>query len=310
MKPTGVLVPLITPFGRDGGVAVEALEGLAERVLDEGASGIVALGTTGEPGSLTADERRLVVETIGRVCAARSATLVVGGNDPELVAGAAEAAGARGVAALTLVPPFVRPGEAGVLEYFRQLESPVPVIVYHVPYRTGQQLSAETLRRIAELPNVAGIKYAAGGIDDETMLFLSGGLPEGFSVLGGDDPFIAPMLALGAHGGILASAHLETRKFVELVEAWRRGDVTTGRRLGLELVRLSKALFAEPNPTVIKAVLHARGEIPTPDVRLPLLAAARTSTERAVAASLLAAEEPTVHLTSALVEDEVSVSAT
>jgi 4-hydroxy-tetrahydrodipicolinate synthase len=186
------------------------------------------------------------------------------------------------VAALSLVPPFVRPGEAGVLEYFRQLESPVPVVVYHVPYRTGQAVSAKTLRQIAELPNVAGIKYAAGGIDDETMLFLSGDLPEDFAVLGGDDPFIAPMLALGAHGGILASAHLETARFVELVAAWRAGDLATGRRLGRELVGLSKALFAVPNPTVIKAVLHARGEIPTPDVRLPLLPAARRTTEAAM----------------------------
>jgi 4-hydroxy-tetrahydrodipicolinate synthase len=160
-----------------------------------------------------------------------------------------------------------------VLEYFRQLESPVPLVIYHVPYRTGQALSAGTLQQLAELPNVAGIKYAAGGIDDETMLFLSGDLPDDFAVLGGDDPFIAPMLAMGAHGGILASAHLETSKFVAMVEAWRAGDIPTGRRLGRELVKLSKALFAEPNPTVIKAVLHARGEIPTPGVRLPLLAA-------------------------------------
>lgn len=270
MELSGVLVPMITPFDRDGQVAVDALERLAERVLDDGASGLVALGTTGEPGSLTTTEQDVVVETVARVCRAHDANLVVGGNDPGRGAGLAEDGR---VAALSLVPPFVRPGEAGVLEYFRQLKSPVPVVIYHVPYRTGQALSAQTLHRIAELPNVAGIKYAAGGIDDETMLFLSGGLPEGFAVLGGDDPFIAPMLAMGAQGGILASAHLETARFVELVAAWRCGDVDTGRRLGLELVGLSKALFAEPNPTVIKAVLHARGEIPTPDVRLPLLAA-------------------------------------
>ncbi|GAB3825041.1 dihydrodipicolinate synthase family protein [Kribbella italica] len=259
MNLTGVFVPLITPFDAEGDVALDALEALAERVLRDGASGLVALGTTGEPGSLTAAEQQAVVETVARVCQAREVTLVVGGNG--------------GDARLSLVPPFVRPGEAGVLEYFRQLESPVPLVVYHVPYRTGQSLSAETLRKIAELPNVAGIKYAAGGIDDETMLFLSGELPDDFAVLGGDDPFIAPMLALGAHGGILASAHLETAKFVAMTDAWRTGDLTTGRRLGRELVGLSKALFAEPNPTVIKAVLHARGEIPTPGVRLPLLAA-------------------------------------
>ena len=284
MKLTGVLVPLITPFDHQGAVALDALERLAERVLRDGASGLVALGTTGEPSSLTPAEQRAVVDTIARVCRTRDATLVVGG--PNVVPANGK------VAALSLVPPFVRPGEAGVLEYFRQLDSPVPLMIYHVPYRTGQALRAETLRRIAELPNVTGIKYAAGGIDDETMLFLSGDLPEDFAVLAGDDPFVSPMLALGAHGGVLASAHLATPKFVELVAAWRAGDLATGRRLGHELVGLSKALFAEPNPTVIKAVLHARGEIPTPDVRLPLLPAARRTVEAAV------------RLLPALVEDE------
>lgn len=268
MNLTGVFVPLITPFDEDGAVALDALEALAERVLRDGANGLVALGTTGEPGSLTAAEKQAVVEVATRVCREYGAILIVGGNG--------------GDARLSLVPPFVRPGEAGVLEYFRQLESPVPLVIYHVPYRTGQALSAGTLQKLAELPNVAGIKYAAGGIDDETMLFLSGDLPDDFAVLGGDDPFIAPMLALGARGGILASAHLETPKFVELVAAWRVGDLATGRRLGEELSSLSRALFAEPNPTVIKAVLHARGEIPTPDVRLPLLPAARATTEAAV----------------------------
>ncbi|GAB2600974.1 dihydrodipicolinate synthase family protein [Kribbella endophytica] len=268
MNLTGVFVPLITPFDEEGAVALDALEALAERMLRDGASGLVALGTTGEPGSLTAAEKQAVVEVATRVCREYGATLIVGGNG--------------GDARLSLVPPFVRPGEAGVLEYFRQLKSPVPLVIYHVPYRTGQALSAGTLQKLAELPNIAGIKYAAGGIDDETMLFLSGDLPDDFAVLGGDDPFIAPMLALGAHGGILASAHLETPKFVEFVAAWRVGDLATGRRLGHELGSLSRALFAEPNPTVIKAVLHARGEIPTPDVRLPLLPAARSTTEAAV----------------------------
>ncbi|ONI69125.1 4-hydroxy-tetrahydrodipicolinate synthase [Kribbella sp. ALI-6-A] len=270
MNLTGVLVPLITPFGTDGEVAADALEGLADRLLAAGASGLVALGTTGEPSSLSAAEQRVVVEAAARACRAHDAILIVGGKDPELLA--------RGDAALSVVPPFVRPGEAGVLEYFRRLKCPVPLVIYHVPYRTGQQLGAETLRRIAELPGVAGIKYAAGGIDDETMLFLTE-LPKDFAVLAGDDPFVSPMLALGAHGGILASAHLATGSFVAMVAAWRAGDVATGRRLGHQLVPLSKALFAEPNPTVIKAVLHANGEIPTPDVRLPLLPAGPRTTE-------------------------------
>ncbi|HUR07951.1 MAG TPA: dihydrodipicolinate synthase family protein, partial [Nonomuraea sp.] len=106
-------------------------------------------------------------------------------------------------------------------------------------------------------------------------------LPEGFEVLGGDDMFISPLLALGAGGAILASAHLATDRFAELVAAWHAGDVARGRALGHRLARLSAALFAEPNPTVIKGVLHARGLIPTPDVRLPLLPASPEAVSQA-----------------------------
>ena len=149
--------------------------------------------------------------------------------------------------------------------------SPVPVVVYHVPYRTGQPLSADTLRRLADLPGVLGVKHAVGGIDADTIDLLA--RPAGFAVLGGDDVVVSALLALGAQGGILASAHLATARYAELVQAWQTGAADRARTLGHRLARLSAALFAEPNPTVIKAVLHAQGRIPTPAVRLPLLPA-------------------------------------
>ncbi|MFI5938415.1 dihydrodipicolinate synthase family protein [Actinoplanes sp. NPDC051494] len=143
--------------------------------------------------------------------------------------------------------------------------SAAPVLVYHVPYRTGQVLPAGALRRIAALDNVAGMKLAVGGIDAVTVDLLADP-PPGFAVLAGDDAFFAPLLTMGVRGGILASAHVATASFAALAA----GD--QGRGPGL--ARLSLALFAEPNPTVIKAVLHAQGRIPTPSVRLPLLPAA------------------------------------
>jgi 4-hydroxy-tetrahydrodipicolinate synthase len=281
MMLTGVYVPLITPFDSAGAVALDVLEALVHQVLDAGAAGVVALGTTAEPGALSGPEQRAVVDVAGRVCRERGAQLLVG-------AGTAEALHAlRGrsevVAALSLVPPFTRPGEAGVLAHFTALAaaSPVPLVVYHVPYRTGQHLSADALRRLADLPGVVGVKYAVGGIDADTVALLAD-LPAGFAVLGGDDAFISPLLALGAHGGILASAHVATAQFVELAEAWRTGDVTRARALGHRLAVLSTALFAEPNPTVVKAVLYAHGRIPTAAVRLPLLPAHPDTTQTAL----------------------------
>jgi 4-hydroxy-tetrahydrodipicolinate synthase len=277
----GLWIPLVTPFDAAGRVALDALEALAHATLDEGANGLIALGTTGEPGSLADEEKRAVIETSARVCRLRSAPLVVGAATAGALA--ALASTPEAVAALTVVPPFVRPGEDGVVAHFARLaeDSPVPLIVYDVPYRTGQYLSADALRRLAAIPGVAGVKYAVGGINQDTIALLAD-LPQGFAVLGGDDPFISPLLALGAQGGILASAHLATARFAELVAAWRDGEAARARALGHRLALLSRALFAEPNPAVVKAALHAQGRIPTPAVRPPLLDASPDSTAAAL----------------------------
>ena len=278
MTFSGVYVPLITPFDHDGEVALDALEKLAADVLEQGASGLVALGTTGEPAALTVAEQRAVVAVAARVCRRRGAALVVGANSIQAVSEHPEAD-----AVLSLVPLFLRPGEAGVVAYFEALAaaSPVPVLIYHVPYRTGQPLSAATLRRLAAIPGVAGMKLATGGIDTATVDLLADP-PPGFAVLAGDDAFVSPLLALGAHGGILASAQLATDRFAGLVGTWQAGDTVRARAAGHRLVPLALALFAEPNPTVIKGVLHAQGRIPTPAVRLPLVPAAPDSVRAAL----------------------------
>ncbi|MGJ6965910.1 dihydrodipicolinate synthase family protein [Streptosporangium sp. G11] len=274
----GIHVPLITPLTADGRIAMDALERLAHDVLAAGATGIVALGTTAEAATLDETEKLAVIDVCARVCREHDATLIIGagGNDTR---GSATALARLAVwpdvtAALVPVPYFTRPTPPGVLAHFTHLAatSPVPLIVYHVPYRTGQQLDAACLHALGRLPGIVGVKYAVGGIDSHAMELL-GDLPPGFAVLAGDDMFASPFLALGATGGILASAHLATGRFTELAAAWLSGDLPRARELGHRLSALSAAAFAEPNPTVIKGVLHAQGRIPTPDVRLPLLPA-------------------------------------
>ncbi|MFG2981910.1 dihydrodipicolinate synthase family protein [Streptomyces sp. NPDC048258] len=283
----GIHVPLVTPFTRTGEIAAEALEALAHEVLDAGATGIVALGTTAETATLDGAERDLVTGVCARVCEERGALLTVGAGASGTRAAedslARLARWPQARAALVTVPSFVRPSAAGVAAHFARLAevSPVPLIVYHIPYRTGQPLDAAALRALGSLAGVAGVKYAAGGIGPDTVELL-GDLPAGFEVLAGDDAYLSPLLALGAAGGILASAHLATARFAELAAAWRAGDVARARPLGHALARMSAAAFAEPNPAVVKGVLHAQGRIPTPDVRLPLLPAS----EGAVAATL------------------------
>ncbi|WP_405796850.1 dihydrodipicolinate synthase family protein [Streptomyces sp. NBC_01506] len=283
----GVHLPLITPFDGAGEVALDALEALAHDMLSAGAAGLVALGTTAEVATLSAAEKDAVVTTLARVCRERGAPLMAGAGNNDTAA-SRDALTALGkvpevVAALTLVPYFTRPSEAGVVAHFTELaaNSPVPLVIYHIPYRTGQELSADTLRAIGALPGVVGVKYANGGISAATVDLL-GELPDDFAVFAGDDAFVSPLLALGAHGGILASAHLATGRYVELAGAWAAGDVARARDLGHRLGALSAAVFAEPNPTVIKGVLHAQGRIPTASVRLPLLPAAPAAVDEAL----------------------------
>ena len=286
----GLYVPLITPFTGDGDLAPEALEGLAHRVLDSGAAGLVALGTTGEHATLTAAERRTVLDTCARVARERGVPLIAGAGSNDTAGSAAAlrdlAAWPEIAAALTVVPYYTRPSEDGVVAHFTRLaaESPVPLLVYNIPYRTGRILSGETLLRLAAVPGIAGLKHAAGGIDAATMTLMAG-VPDGFAVLGGDDMFVSPLLALGAAGGILACSHVRTAEFAALIGAWHAGDAGRARAIGHGLTALSAALFAEPNPVVIKGVLHAQGVIPSPAVRLPLLTASPEAVKAALALS-------------------------
>jgi len=245
---------------------------------------------TGEPATLTAAERHAVLDVAARVCREREAALIAGAGSNDTAGSVRELRGLAAwpevSAALTVVPYYTRPSEEGIVAHFARLatHSPVPLIVYNIPYRTGRVLSAQTLLKLAGLPGIAGVKHAAGAVDQDTVVMMAG-LPAGFAVLAGDDVFASPLLALGAAGGILASAHLRTAEFAELVAAWHAGEAGRARALGHRLVPLSAALFAEPSPAVIKGVLHARGLIPSAAVRLPLLAASQDSVQAALAVS-------------------------
>ncbi len=191
--------------------------------------------------------------------------------------------GAR--ASLAVVPYYVRPSESAVVHHFQAVaeRSPVPLIVYNIPYRTGRGLGAEALLELAATENVAGVKQAVGGIDADTLAVLAESAGR-FAMLGGDDAFLFPLVLMGATGAIAASSHLCTRRFVEMIECGRSGAVAEGRRHAEALLPLVRALFAEPSPAVIKAALHLEGRIPTPDVRMPMSPASPEAVERVRAA--------------------------
>jgi len=285
----GVYVAAVTPFAADGSVASDALEGIVQGYLDAGATGVVALGTTGESAALDRDEKQAVIDVCAKVCAERSAALIVGAGTNNTAASVAAVEALAGtpalVAALSVVPYYVRPSEAGIVEHFKAVAaaSPVPLVVYNIPYRTGRALGSASLLELAQTPNIAGVKQAVGSIDLDTLEVLAGA-PPGFAVLGGDDAYLFPTVLMGGAGTVAASANIATERFVAMIECGLAGKLEEGRAASEALLPLVKRLFAEPNPAVIKGVLHALGKIPTPSLRLPMTAASTAAVDAALAA--------------------------
>jgi 4-hydroxy-tetrahydrodipicolinate synthase len=271
----GVWVPLITPFDEQGAVDVKAIERLCREYSVAGVSGIVALGTTGEASSLDADEKQAVIDAVIRACGASGTRVIVGtgsnNTDATIRTTAALADTPEVIGALVVVPYYVRPSVEGIVAHFKAVAaaSPVPVIAYNIPARTGRDLGATGLLELAHTPNVAGVKQAVATLDADTLEVLANA-PEGFSVLGGEDTLLFPLMCMGAVGTISAAAHLCTERFVAMIECGLAGKIEDGRAHAEALLAVIRAAYVDPNPAIFKGVLHAQGRIATPDVRLPL----------------------------------------
>lgn len=285
----GVWVPLITPFDTADAVDADAIERLCHRAIDAGAAGIVALGTTGESSALTDAERQLVVETVSAVCRDRGSRVIVGtgsNNTAHTVEVTRALAGIPAVVgALVVVPYYVRPSEAGIVAHFRAVAeaSPVPLVLYNIPARTGRGLGAESLLDLAGTANIAGVKQAVSALDADTLELLADA-PDGFGVLGGEDTLLFPLMCMGAVGAISAAAHLCTDRFVTMIEHGLAGKVDDGRAIAERLLPVVRTAFAEPNPAVFKAVLHSQGLLASPSVRMPLLPASAGARDACLAA--------------------------
>jgi len=274
----GVWVPIVTPFAASGAVDGATLAHLGERLLNDGAKGLVALGTTGEPATLSAEERSHVVEICSATCRAAGRALIVGAGTNSTQGTIDEItmlnAAADIDAALVVVPYYTRPSERAIVEHFGLVAdaSPIPIIMYNVPYRTGRELNAASIIELATHDNIVGLKQSVGCIDRDTLEVLRHRLDD-FAVLAGDDAFIVPTVLMGAKGAIAAAAHLCTPLFVEMVEAALACNVHRASRLAELLLPVVDSGFAEPNPSAWKGALHHTGELPTDHLRRPMTTA-------------------------------------
>lgn len=285
----GLWVPVVTPLDEHGEVDVASLDRLARRLLADGCTGLVALGTTGEPATLSRAEKDQVVEACARACADTGGRLMVGvgSNCTTSTVEEARYVGERWepAALLVVTPYYTRPAEAGVVEHVRTVAAaaPAPVVAYNIPYRTGRGLGADAILELARTPNVAGVKQSVGALDHDTLRVLSERPPE-FAVLAGDDAFVAPTVMMGGAGAIAAAAHVCTAEFAAMIDAALAGDVPTASRLAHALLPVVAAGFAEPSPALWKSALHATGEIASPALRPPMTGASTPATTALLAA--------------------------
>lgn len=282
----GLWVPVVTPFDRHGDVDVVSLEQLTRRVLADGATGLVALGTTGEPATLTADERRLVVEICDRACFDADRRLIVGAgtNSTRGTIGEIEdlTEGTSVAAALVVVPYYTRPSEQAIVEHFVTIAdvSPVPIVAYNVPYRTGRALGAPALLEISRHPRIVGLKQAVGALDVDTLELLAH--PADFQILAGDDALIVPTVLMGGAGAIAAAAHVCTPLFVDMTRSALVGDYVRASELAAALLPVVTLGFSEPNPAVWKGVLARQRQISTDQLRRPMTAASSATVDRII----------------------------
>jgi 4-hydroxy-tetrahydrodipicolinate synthase len=278
----GVGVALVTPFTESGEVDFEALDRLVDSVVAGGVDFLVAMGTTAETPTLTHEERCAVAEAIVKRNAGRVPVVIgMGGNDTAKLCEQLRAFDPTGFAAVLSVTPYYnKPTQEGLYRHFGAVAeaSPLPVILYNVPSRTGVNMSAATTLRIArECPNVCAVKEACGNI--RQMEEIVAGAPEGFSVLSGDDALTLPLISVGGDGIISVIANAFAARFSTMVHTAIGDSVARGEELWEDLAEVCPMLFEEGNPAGIKAALAAKG-ICRADVRLPLVEASPALMER------------------------------
>ena len=280
-----VITAMATPFGGDGAVDYDRAGELARRLVDTGSTGIVVAGTTGESPTLTDEEKLQLLRVVRDAVAGRAAVLAGTGTYDTAhsvhLSRQAQRVGADGL--LVVVPYYNRPTQEGLYQHFKTVaeSTDLPVLMYNIPSRTGTNMLPETVVRLSEVRNVAGIKEASGSLDQVSEIRRR--TPEPFLIYSGDDSLTLPYLSVGAVGIVSVASHLVGREIAEMIAHFQAGRVQEARRMHLRLFPLFRALFIAPNPVPLKAALELAG-FPVGKPRLPLVEATPKEREQIAAA--------------------------
>lgn len=271
--PHGIWLPLITPF-RDDALDEPSLRRLLHHYAAQPIDGLILAATTGEGLTLDAAETECLIAIAAAECAATRrmplALGLCGSHTTKLIHSLHETASWPIDAYLIACPYYTRPSQAGLHGHFTALadETAHPILIYNIPYRTGVNLTNETMLRLAQHPNIIGVKDCCA--DAAQSFDLLRARPPGFAVLTGEDALFHTALTQGADGGILASAHIAPAAFAAIRDHHRAGDANAALTAWRALVDLPRLLFAEPSPAPIKHILWRQGLIDGPELRLPM----------------------------------------
>jgi 4-hydroxy-tetrahydrodipicolinate synthase len=280
---TGVGTALVTPFTAGGELDEAAVRRLGRRQIDGGVHFLCPCGTTGENPTLTAAERLRTVEILAAEANGSVPILAgAGGYDTREVIHAARELARRGASGfLSVTPYYNKPTPEGLYQHFRAFadSTPLPIVVYNVPGRTGVNVDVATLVRLAEIPNIVGVKEASGNMSQ--MCEICRAVPSDFIVLSGDDALTLPLMAVGGHGVISVASNEIPADMVRMVEAAERNDVAAARAIHARIMPLMAINFIESNPQPVKYAMAAMGLIQEV-YRLPMVSPMPASREKIV----------------------------
>jgi 4-hydroxy-tetrahydrodipicolinate synthase len=270
---TGAGVALITPFNEDKSIDYSALERIIEDQISGGMDYLVVLGTTAETPALSEDEKKEIVRFVIEKNAGRLKIVVgMGGNNTSALVQSIQNASFEGVdAILSVTPYYSKPTQEGLFQHFKLVveASPVPVILYNVPGRTGVNMEADTTLRIANLSEkVVAIKEASGDLGQFAKIINNS--PEYFKVISGDDSLTLPSIVIGTIGVISVIANALPAELSQMTHTSLNGNIALAARLHLQLAELLKLIFREGNPGGVKALMEMMGKIKN-QLRLPLV---------------------------------------
>lgn len=270
-----MVTAMVTPFKPDGSIDFARMEQLTARLINDGSTGLVVAGTTGESPTLTPEEK---IELFKCVKGAAGKTPVIAGTGDNETAFSIEfsrKAEETGVDGLLLVVPYYnKPGQEGIYRHFKAIAEAVdlPCILYNIPGRTGRNMEASTVARLAEVKNIVGNKEASGNM--ELVGKTRAATPRDFAIYSGNDGDVLPMLPLGCCGVISVISHIAGPQLKQMMEAFWKGDMETALQLHLRLLPVCDALFppTTSNPVPIKAALQLQG-FDCGGLRLPMVEA-------------------------------------